>query len=99
MARYEFGFIVTDTELSEELQQKVGQVGAVALVGFDACRCDHGTGWHRPVAGRRAAGRAPPGSRRGRCSTGRRAASWVVSRWHLGCISSQVTAGIRMVHQ
>lgn len=27
MARYEFQFIVTDTGLSEELQQKVGQVG------------------------------------------------------------------------
>jgi hypothetical protein len=37
MARYEFRFIVTDTELSEEHQQKVGQAvaeaGALALAG------------------------------------------------------------------
>ena len=37
MARYEFRFIVTDTELSEEHQRKVGQAvaeaGALALAG------------------------------------------------------------------
>jgi hypothetical protein len=38
MARYEFRFIVTDTELSEEHQQKVGQAvaeaGALALAAL-----------------------------------------------------------------
>jgi len=38
MARYEFKFIVTDTELSEEHQRKVGQAvaeaGALALAGI-----------------------------------------------------------------
>lgn len=37
MARYEFRFVVTDTELSEEHQQRVGQAiaeaGALALAG------------------------------------------------------------------
>jgi hypothetical protein len=38
MARYEFRFVVTDTELSEEHQRKVGQAvaeaGALALAGM-----------------------------------------------------------------
>jgi hypothetical protein len=38
MARHEFRFIVTDTELSEEHQRKVGQAiaeaGAIALAGL-----------------------------------------------------------------
>ena len=38
MPRYEFKFVVTDTELSEEHQQKVGQAvaeaGALALAGL-----------------------------------------------------------------
>lgn len=34
MARYEFRFIVTDTELSEEHQRKVGQ----AVAEYYSCR-------------------------------------------------------------
>jgi hypothetical protein len=67
MARCEFRFIVTNTELAKGISRRWDRR------------------WRRPAT--------PP------WRTSSSQASVAVTQRHLGCISSQVTAGIRVVHQ
>lgn len=93
MLRQEFGFIVTDTELSEELQQEVGQAGAIAPVALtlaDAITVQVGIGQWRPAQ--------PPTELRQALEEAA-AQRRVVTRRHLAYISSHVAAGTRMMHQ